>query len=189
MRIPSKIAISWFVLIFFSSPLLSQIVYNETDTTSIPEVRLEEIEITSMRESGRISRLPLSAGVLNLEQMRGQGVKTLKNASRLVANVFMPDYGSRLTSPVYIRGIGSRINAPSVGLYVDNVPYFEKSVFEFDLLNVDRIEVLRGPQGTLYGRNTMGGLINVYSQSPFSRQGSGVSLTGGIFVRTNYGRG
>ena len=179
LRTQSKIAISCFVLIILWSPVLSQIVYNQADTTEMPEVRLEEIEITSMRESGRISRLPLSAGVLNLEQIRGHGVKTLKNASRLVANVFMPDYGSRLTSPVYIRGIGSRINAPSVGLYVDNIPYFEKSVFEFDLLNVDRIEVLRGPQGTLYGRNTMGGLINVYSQSPFNRQGSGVSLTGG----------
>jgi iron complex outermembrane recepter protein len=174
-----KVIVSLLTMIFLSSPLLAQIVYNESDTIRLPEVRLDEIEITSMRESGKLFRLPLSAGVLNLEQMREQNVKTLKNASRFVANVFMPDYGSRLTSPVYIRGIGSRINAPSVGLYVDNIPYFEKSVFEFDLLNADRIEVLRGPQGTLYGRNTMGGLINVYSQSPFSRQGSGVSLSGG----------
>lgn len=169
---------AWMIMVF-TSPLLAQLVYNQADTISLPEVRLEEVEITSMRESGRLSRLPLSAGVLTQQQMRAQNIKTLKNASHFVANLFMPDYGSRLTSPVYIRGIGSRINAPSVGLYVDNIPYFEKSVFEFDLLHAERIEVLRGPQGTLYGRNTMGGLINVYSQSPFSRQGSGVTLTGG----------
>ena len=67
----------------------------------------------------------------------------------------MPDYGSKLTSPVYIRGIGSKINAPSVGLYVDGIPYFEKSAFDFNFTEIDRMEILRGPQGTLYGRNTM----------------------------------
>ncbi len=157
----------------------AQVVYNQADSTLLPSVQLDEIEITSMRESGRLKRLPLSAGVLDQQLITRQQIQTLKGASRFVANLFMPDYGSRLTSPVYIRGIGSRINAPSVGLYVDNIPYFEKSVFEFDLLDASRIEVLRGPQGTLYGRNTMGGLINVYSRSPFSYQGTDISLTGG----------
>jgi iron complex outermembrane recepter protein len=158
---------------------LAQVVYNQSDTIRLPEVSLTEVEIVSMRESGRLSRLPLSAAVLDKATIQNQQIKTLKGSAGFLANVFMPDYGSRLTSPVYIRGIGSRINAPSVGLYVDNIPYFEKSVFEFDLLNVERIEVLRGPQGTLYGRNTMGGLINVYSQSPFSQQGTDLSLSGG----------
>lgn len=89
----------------------------------------------------------------------------------------MPDYGSKLTSPVYIRGIGSKINAPSIGLYVDGIPYFEKSAFDFDFNEVDRIEVLRGPQGTLYGRNTMGGIINVYTKSPLKYEGTNVWLS------------
>ncbi|MFO7998394.1 MAG: TonB-dependent receptor [Bacteroidales bacterium] len=171
----------------FASPVssFSQAVINEADTTHLPQVTLDEVEITSMRESGRLSRLPLSAGVLDLQQIRQNQVHSLKTASHFVANLFMPDYGSRLTSPVYIRGIGSRINAPSVGLYVDNIPYFEKSVFDFDLLNAERIEVLRGPQGTLYGRNTMGGLINIYSRSPFSHQGTEIALTGGNPVYLN----
>ena len=168
------------LLFFFHFHVLfGQIVMNAADTTDIPVVSLEEVEITSMRESGRLSTLPLSAGVLDQELLEKNQVNTLKNAAGYIANLFMPDYGSRLTSPVYIRGIGSRINSPSVGLYVDNIPYFEKSVFEFDLLNVDRIEILRGPQGTLYGRNTMGGLIKVYSQSPFSHQGTDINLTAG----------
>ena len=49
-----------------------------------------------------------------------------------------------------------RSNAPSVGLYVDGIPYFESRRFDFDFAEIDRVEVLRGPQGTLYGRNTMG---------------------------------
>lgn len=173
------------ILLLSHASALSQIVVLQSDTTRLPEVTLGEVEIISMRESGRLSRLPLSAGVLDLQQIQRNQVHSLKTASHFVANLFMPDYGSRLTSPVYIRGIGSRINAPSVGLYVDNIPYFEKSVFDFDLLNAERIEVLRGPQGTLYGRNTMGGLINVYSQSPFRSQGTEIAVTGGNPVYLN----
>jgi iron complex outermembrane recepter protein len=169
----------FFLLVGWVSGLRAQVVYNAADTTSLPEVSLREVEITAMRESGRLSLLPLSAGVLDRAMLEQQNVGTMKQASHYIANLFMPDYGSRLTSPVYIRGVGSRINAPSVGLYVDNIPYFEKSVFDFDLLNAERIEVLRGPQGTLYGRNTMGGLINVYSQSPFRHEGTDLTLSGG----------
>lgn len=162
-----------------SIALMAQLVVNEADSLQLPRVELQTVEITALREPGRLNQLPVSAAVLGTERLQRHQVTTLKDAVPLIANVFMPDYGSRLTSPVYIRGIGSRINAPSVGLYVDNIPYFEKSVFDFDLLNAERLEVLRGPQGTLYGRNTMGGLINVTSQSPFRHQGTDIMLGGG----------
>ncbi len=167
------------LILFLANTVIAQNVYPRADSIQMSEVSLSEVEIVSMRESGRLSQLPLSASVINRAEVQERRISTLRSGAPFVANVFMPDYGSRLTSPVYIRGVGSRINAPSVGLYVDNIPYFEKSVFEFDLLNVERIEVLRGPQGTLYGRNTMGGLINVYSQSPFAYKGTNLLLTGG----------
>lgn len=159
--------------------LYPQLVHNEADTLRLPEVRLEEVEITALRESGKISRLPVTAGVLDLQTLQNNQVNSIKDLGTFVPNVFIPDYGSSLTAPVYIRGVGSRINSPSVGFYVDNIPYFEKSVFAFDLIDTERIEVLRGPQGTLYGRNTMGGLINVSSISPFQPQQTRVALTGG----------
>ncbi len=155
------------------------------DTTGLQSVELPEVEITSMREQGRVSRLPVTATVLDSMLIEKQQLQTLKGLSTLVPNLFMPDYGSRLTSPVYIRGVGSRINAPSVGLYVDNIPYLEKSVFDFDLIDAERIEVLRGPQGTLYGRNTMGGQINVYSATPFRRGGTTVSMRAGNHTYLN----
>ena len=74
--------------------------------------------------------------------------------------------GAKLTSAIYIRGIGARSSGQSVGLYVDNVPYLDKSTFDFELTDIQRIEVLRGPQGTLYGRNAMGGIVNIYTISP-----------------------
>ena len=88
----------------------------------------------------------------------------------------MPDYGSRLTSAMYIRGIGSRINTPAVGMYVDNIPYLDKSAFDFNFYDIERLDILRGPQGTLYGRNTMGGLVKVHTRSPFSYQGTDLKL-------------
>ena len=81
---------------------------------------------------------------------------SIKHLTGLVPNFYMPDYGPRLTSAIYIRGIGSRINTPAVGLYVDNVPYLDKSAFDFNTYDIERIDVLRGPQSTLYGRNAMG---------------------------------
>lgn len=88
----------------------------------------------------------------------------------------MPDYGSSLTSAAYIRGIGSRINTPAVGLYVDNVGYADKSAYDIELLDVERVDVLRGPQATLYGRNAMGGLLRVFTRNPFHYQGTDIRL-------------
>ena len=89
----------------------------------------------------------------------------------------MPQYGSRLSSALYIRGIGSRINTPSVGLYVDDVPVAEKSEYTMNLLGLDRIDIIRGPQGSLYGRNAMGGIIRMYTQNPFQQQGTDIAVS------------
>ena len=76
-----------------------------------------------------------------------------------------------MTSTIYVRGMGARIDQPVVGFNVDNVPFLNKDGYDFDIEDIDRIEVLRGPQSTLYGRNTMGGLVNVYTLSPMKYQG------------------
>jgi outer membrane receptor protein involved in Fe transport len=77
--------------------------------------------------------------------------------------------------------VGSRINSPSVGLYVDHIPYFEKAAFNFDFFDISRIEVLRGPQGTQYGRNTMGGIVNILTKSPLNYQGTDVNIQAGTY--------
>ena len=127
-------------------------------------IQLSEVEITAEKRVQRIQELPLSVSSISIKRIETEKAVTLRNISGLVPNFYMPEYGSKLTSPVYIRGIGSRINSPSVGLYVDRVPYFEKSAFAFNFADIERIEVLRGPQGTLYGRNTMGGIVNVITR-------------------------
>ncbi|MCD8178207.1 MAG: TonB-dependent receptor [Tannerellaceae bacterium] len=157
----------------------------EADSLAHKQIYLEDVVVHSFKEDKKISELPLSATVINGTAIRNRTVTGMKDFSSLVPNLFIPDYGSKLTSPVFIRGIGSKINSPSVGLYVDGMPYFEKAAFDFDFAEVNQVEVLRGPQGTLYGRNTMGGIINVYTRSPLDYQGTTLNVSAGSYMTLN----
>lgn len=145
------------------------------DTTKVIDIE-EVVVIASPKETGKLRELPTAVSLISQKDMQANQVTSLKNVSALVPNFFIPDYGSRITSAIYIRGIGSRINTPAVGLYVDNIPYIDKSAFDFNFYDIERIDILRGPQGTLYGRNTMGGLIKVHTRSPFSYQGTDIKM-------------
>ena len=148
------------------------------DTTKVIDIE-EVVVIASPKETSKLRQLPTSVSLISQKDMQANHITSLKSASSIVPNFFMPDYGSRLTSAMYIRGIGSRINTPAVGMYVDNIPYLDKSAFDFNFYDIERIDILRGPQGTLYGRNTMGGLVKVHTRSPFSYQGTDVKLSYG----------
>jgi outer membrane receptor protein involved in Fe transport len=156
--------------------------YTVAPDTSVYLVgELSEIVIKASKDNVTFKSLPASVTVISETLIAGNEIKSLNGATASIPNFFMPDYGSKLTSPVYIRGIGSRINSPSVGLYVDHVPYFEKASFSFDFFDIKRIEVLRGPQGTLFGRNTMGGIVNIITTSPLDYTGSNISLTAATY--------
>ncbi|MFV0418968.1 MAG: TonB-dependent receptor [Dysgonomonas sp.] len=141
----------------------------------------KDVVVESFKQNNNLYAQPVAASLLSEKELKDYNVLNIKEVTALVPNFFMPEYGSKMYSPVYIRGIGSRINAPSVGLYVDGIPYFDRSSFDFNVNDVERIEVLRGPQGTLYGRNTMGGIINVYTKSPFKYKETNLGLSGGNY--------
>lgn len=166
-----------FLLFLLSAELFPQYIIYRRDSISMPEYRLDDVTVRAPKETQMMSKIASSVSMIGSVTLERNQTNSLKDITAVVPNFYMPDYGSKLTSPVYIRGIGSRINSPSVGLYVDHAPYFEKSSFDFELFEIDRIEVLRGPQGTLYGRNTMGGIINVFTKSPFREQGTRVNLS------------
>lgn len=114
---------------------------------------------------------PISSSVVGEQRLQRERVLSIKDLSAIIPNFYQPDYGSKMTSSIYVRGFGARIDQPIIGLTVDGVPYLNKNNYDFDLLDVARIEMLRGPQSTLYGRNTMGGQMNVYTLSPMNYQG------------------
>lgn len=181
MRIKYISLLSLFILIL--QGISAQDTADLPDSSAAGRIELGEITIRASRANIKLKEMHASVSLLSSAVINENEIHSLRDISSVAPNLYMPDYGSKLTSPVYIRGVGSRINAPSVGLYVDNVPHFEKAAFVFDFYDMERIEVLRGPQGTLYGRNTMGGIINVFTLSPMNYQGSHIKVSAG-----NYGQ-
>lgn len=174
------------MLLGMAACCLQAVTADELPKDTLRVVDIEEVVVVgSPKENRKLRELPSAVTLLSQKEMQANQVKSLKNLSALVPNIFIPDYGSKLTSAIYIRGIGSRINTPSVGLYVDNVPYIDKSAFDFNYSDIERIDVLRGPQGTLYGRNTMGGLIKIHTKSPFKYQGTDLRLSAGTYGTYN----
>lgn len=144
----------------------------EATTDSLLQHTLNELSVTAIKQGNNLEYQAVSATAINRSLIESLRISDAKTASSIVPNFFMPDYGSRMTSSVYVRGLGARIDQPVVGMNIDNVPIMNKDNYDFDLPDIDRIEMLRGPQSTLFGRNTMGGLINIYTLSPLSYQGT-----------------
>lgn len=156
---------------------------DEADTLKVTDIE-EVVVIATPKENRKLREQPAAVTLLSQQEMQDAQVRDIKSLTAVVPNIFIPDYGSGQTSAIYIRGIGSRINTPAVGLYVDNMPYINQSAFDFSYADVERIDVLRGPQGTLYGRNAMGGLIKIHTKSPFDYQGT--DLRAGAATRGDY---
>ena len=135
------------------------------DTAAIRTMGLDEVTVVEFKQNKR-NLAPSSVSTADARFLNNQEITSLKELTAVMPNFFIPDYGSRQNTPVYIRGIGAKTKGPAVGFYVDGVPHFENSAFDIDMFDVESVAVLRGPQGTLYGRNAIGGIINVHTLSP-----------------------
>lgn len=162
-------------LIFLST---GKVLADEADTLKVVDIEAVTI-VAAPKESRKLRELPNAVTLLSQQDLQNAQINSVKNLTAIVPNFYIPDYGSKLSSALYIRGIGSRTNTPSVGLYVDNMPFIDKSAFDFNYFDVERIDILRGPQSTLYGRNTMGGIIKIHTKSPFAYQGTDMRLGAG----------
>lgn len=110
------------------------------------------------------------------EKIEERGIASPKNLSAVVPGLNIPDYGTSMTSTIYVRGLGSRMDNPVIGLYVDDVPLLDKNCYDFSFADIRSLEFLRGPQGTLYGRNSMLGVLSVETLSPAVYQGTRASI-------------
>jgi len=145
------------------------------DTSRV--IDLDEVVVVAQPKEGLFLRQqPMSSSAFGMQDMQTLQVKSLGQLSDYVPSFVMPQYGSRLTSSMYIRGIGSRLNNSAVGIYYDHIPLMSKSAFNTHFYQLDRVDVLRGPQGTLYGGNSEGGIVRIYSKNPMNYQGTDVNL-------------
>ena len=132
---------------------------------------LDELNVVAVKQQQDLFTQPVSATVLGADLIQQMGISDIKQVSDVVPNFFIPDYGSRITSSIYVRGIGSRIDQPAVGLNIDNLPILNKDAYDLEIADIADMEILRGPQSALYGRNAMTGLINIRTLSPMVWQG------------------
>ena len=176
-----------FVIVWALVSLMPAVAENVSELGDSSRVYdLDEVVVVSQsKEFQKLRQQPMSSTVLTSGEMNLLGVRDLRDASCFVPSFVMPAYGSRYTSSMYIRGIGSRINSPSMGIYVDNVPLMSKSTFNTHFYGIDRVDVLRGPQGTLYGINTEGGLVRIYTKSPMNYQGTDIRIGVGTHFYRN----
>lgn len=144
----------------------------DADTT----ITVDKVQVTAIKQGLVLRSQPVAASILGSRAVSREHVDAVKHLSQRVPNLHIPDYGSRMTSSIYVRGLGARIDQPVMGMNVDNVPLMNKDCYDTELFDIERIEVLRGPQSTLYGRNTMGGVMNIYTRSPLSGRGSRLLL-------------
>lgn len=144
---------------------------------SIDSVLLQAVDIvSSVKISDEDISDNCSATSFRRVELENRHIGSVKELSAVAPNFYQPDYGSRMTSSMYVRGFGSRIDQPVVGMNIDGVPVMNKNNYDYELFDIDRVQVVRGAQSLLYGRNTSGGAINLYTMSPLTFQGKRFTL-------------
>ena len=136
----------------------------------------EAVVVSSVKQSLKIPEVASPVTSVTLSVIEDRGISAPRNLSVVVPGLHIPDYGSAMTSSIYMRGLGSRIDNPVVSLYVDDVPVLDNNNYDFQFVDVRRADMFRGPQGTLYGRNSMVGILSVETLAPSVYQG----IRGGV---------
>ena len=133
---------------------------------------LEEVIVTATKREESIYEVPIAITAFTQAGIERQGITDLTDIGKFVPNLNVTGFSAGHTSSVnpFIRGIGLQDHLittdPGVGVYIDGV-YLGRQVGQnWSLANIERVEVLRGPQGTLYGRNSIGGAINIITRQP-----------------------
>ena len=131
---------------------------------------LEEVTVTARRREENLQDLPLSVQAITADAMVAQGIYSIEQITEFVPNVVMTDDQRTNDTRMFVRGIGGGVSHPAsvfgVGMYVDG-HYLAGSLGAFmSTVDVERVEVLRGPQGTLFGKNTTGGAVSLISAKP-----------------------
>ncbi len=132
---------------------------------------IEEIIVTAQKREESLQDTPISIAAFDSETLEKFGINNLEDLTALATNVdITPFPNSRATMVVFMRGVGNNdaqtTQDPSVGVYLDGVYVARSAGLGNDVADIERIEVLRGPQGTLYGRNTTGGAVNIITRKP-----------------------
>jgi iron complex outermembrane receptor protein len=155
---------------------------------------ITEVVVTAQKRSENIQKVPIAITAFTAATLKDKQITDVSGLSRLTPNVNLDTSsafgGSNEVLSASIRGIGQddfAINLdPGVGVYVDGIYYARTTGANVNMLDVDRLEILKGPQGTLFGRNTIGGAISVVTRTPGDAYTASAEVTGGSFNRRDF---
>ncbi len=168
VRVDSRTCVGLFIALGLAAPASAQ-----TDKPVSAEPGASDsgdIVVTARKRSERLQDTPISITAVTAEAMERKGIKDIADISRQTPGLQYGDFGDMKLSPTSLRGVvggsGSAGADPAVGYYVDEIYQAQGPGADLDLYDIARVEVLRGPQGTLFGRNTIGGVISITTQRP-----------------------
>jgi iron complex outermembrane receptor protein len=154
------------------------------DAASAPKATttLETVVVTSQKRREDVQKVPLSVSVLGGDAIKENHVTDLTDLTRAVPNVSFSSQAGAGLSTIEIRGVSSQAGSATVSIYLDDVSLTTRNIYsqgtaEPRFFDIDRVEVLRGPQGTLYGASSLGGTIKFVSKQPDLKNFSGTAYT------------
>ena len=150
--------------------------------------QLESVTVSARRRNESMEKVPVAVSAFSGDDMKDLQANSIDGLQGAVPNMnIVQGRGSSSAANIFIRGIGQpdalQTFDPGVGMYVDDVYYSRIQGALISLFDVERVEVLRGPQGTLYGKNSTGGAIKVSTKNPFDHEGGAAELTVGDYGR------
>ena len=138
-----------------------------------PTVILPTVIVTAQKEAEDVKAVPASVTAVTAETIANAGVRVITDAAMFAPNTVFTEFTARKVSNARFRGIGSSPGNPAITTYLDGVPQLNSNSSNVELLDVDQIEFVRGPQSPLFGRNTLGGIVNVTSTRPSTTRWTG----------------
>lgn len=164
-------------------PTFAQDAADGEETTGVAD-----IVVTAQRRAENVQDVPIAISAFSSDQLAAQGITNTLQLGQYVPNLFsLNNTGLGSANGYYLRGLGNTESIatfdPPVGTYVDDIYLSRQNANNLSMLDVERIEVLRGPQGTLFGRNTTGGAISVIMRDPGDEVGGYIEIGAGRFER------
>ena len=181
-------SLSLAIAMALSMPIVHAQDGDATEQAQTEATELDAVQVTARRRSESIQDVPVSVSAFGEEALKDLQASNIDGLQGAVPNMnIVQGRGSSNSVNVFIRGIGQpdalQTFDPGVGMYVDDVYYSRINGALFSLFDVQQVEVLRGPQGTLYGKNSTGGAIKINTKNPFDDEGGAAELTAGNFGR------
>src|SRR5438445_3223679 len=122
--------------------------------------RLPTVSVTAQKEPENVQDVPVSVTAVTSDTLEASGTRSISEAAQFAPNTFFSEFTARKLSNPRFRGVGGSPANPAVTTYIDGVPQLNGNSSSIELIGVQQIEFVRGPQSALFGRNALGGLVN-----------------------------